>query len=46
MTILGNEFAEQIEAVGSAVTSLAVGDRVFGYNDTTFGSHYAVLDHP
>lgn len=37
--ILGNEFAGTVEAVGGEVTSLAVGDRVFGYNDSTFGAH-------
>lgn len=37
--ILGNEFAGTVEAVGDEVTVLAVGDRVFGYNDSTFGAH-------
>lgn len=41
--ILGNEFAGQIEAVGPAVRSFAVGDRVFGYDDTTFGAHAQYL---
>ncbi|MDD4971744.1 MAG: NAD(P)-dependent alcohol dehydrogenase [Paludibacter sp.] len=36
---LGNEFAGVIEAIGSNVTSFTVGDRVFGYNDKTFGAH-------
>lgn len=36
---LGNEFAGVVEAVGPDVTSYAVGDRVFGYNDRTFGAH-------
>lgn len=36
---LGNEFAGVVEAVGKDVKSFAVGDKVFGYNDTTFGAH-------
>jgi len=36
---LGNEFAGVIEAIGKAVTQFKIGDRVFGYNDTTFGAH-------
>jgi len=44
--ILGNEFAGVIESVGSAVTSFKSGDKVFGYNDTTFGGHaeYMVMN--
>ncbi|MFB9888275.1 NAD(P)-dependent alcohol dehydrogenase [Planobispora takensis] len=37
--IIGTEFAGEIEAVGSGVTSFGVGDRVFGYNDRGFGAH-------
>jgi NADPH:quinone reductase-like Zn-dependent oxidoreductase len=37
--ILGNEFAGEVQAVGRAVTSFAVGDRVFGYDDTAWGAH-------
>jgi len=37
--VLGNEFAGQIEAVGSGVTLFKIGDKVFGYNDTRFGAH-------
>jgi NADPH:quinone reductase-like Zn-dependent oxidoreductase len=37
--ILGNEFAGVIESVGEKVKSFRVGDRVFGYNDVTFGAH-------
>ncbi|WP_247235569.1 NAD(P)-dependent alcohol dehydrogenase [Telluribacter sp. SYSU D00476] len=36
---LGNEFAGEVEAVGPEVTSLRIGDKVFGYNDTRFGAH-------
>jgi NADPH:quinone reductase-like Zn-dependent oxidoreductase len=43
VTILGNEFAGQVEALGPAVTSFAVGDRVFGYDDTAFGAHAEYL---
>jgi NADPH:quinone reductase-like Zn-dependent oxidoreductase len=38
-TVLGNEFAGTVESVGSAVTSFAVGDRVFGYCEGVFGAH-------
>ena len=37
--ILGNEFAGKIEAVGKDVSSFKPGDKVFGYNDVTFGAH-------
>jgi len=43
---LGNEFAGEVEAVGSGVTSFQVGDRVFGYNGTRFGAHAEYLAMP
>ena len=43
VTILGNEFAGQVERVGSAVTRFGVGDRVFGYDDTACGAHAQYL---
>ena len=46
VTILGNEFAGAVEAVGSGVRSFAVGDRVFGYNGTRFGAHAEYLAMP
>jgi len=39
VAILGTEFAGEIETVGGAVTSFAVGDRVFGYCEGRFGAH-------
>jgi NADPH:quinone reductase-like Zn-dependent oxidoreductase len=46
VTILGNEFAGEVEAVGRGVTSFEVGDRVFGYNGTRFGAHAEYLAMP
>jgi NADPH:quinone reductase-like Zn-dependent oxidoreductase len=45
-TILGNEFAGMIEAVGSGVTAFKLGDRVFGYNEGPFGAHAEYLSIP
>jgi NADPH:quinone reductase-like Zn-dependent oxidoreductase len=45
-TILGNEFAGVVAAVGSGVTSFKVGDKVFGYNEGPFGAHAEYLSIP
>lgn len=44
--VLGCEFAGVVEATGSHVTAFQPGDRVFGYNDKSFGGHaeYTVAD--
>jgi NADPH:quinone reductase-like Zn-dependent oxidoreductase len=44
--VLGNEFAGEIVSVGKNVTEYKTGDRVFGYNDESFGGHaqFLVLD--
>jgi NADPH:quinone reductase-like Zn-dependent oxidoreductase len=36
---LGNEFAGVVEAIGKTVNQFKIGDKVFGYNDKTFGAH-------
>ncbi|MBO2450743.1 NAD(P)-dependent alcohol dehydrogenase [Actinomadura barringtoniae] len=45
-TIMGTEFAGVVEAVGGGITSFAVGDRVFGYNEGAFGAHAEYLSVP
>jgi NADPH:quinone reductase-like Zn-dependent oxidoreductase len=44
--VLGNEFAGVVEAIGGDVNSFAVGDRVFGYVEGTFGAHAEFLTVP
>ena len=39
VTVLGSEFAGEVVAVGSGVTSFRAGDRVFGYDDSRCGAH-------
>jgi NADPH:quinone reductase-like Zn-dependent oxidoreductase len=45
-TVLGNEFAGVVEEVGSGVTSLKIGDKVFGYNEGPFGAHAEYMSIP
>jgi NADPH:quinone reductase-like Zn-dependent oxidoreductase len=45
-TVLGNEFAGEVEAVGRGVRSFEVGDRVFGFNGSRFGAHAEFLAMP
>jgi NADPH:quinone reductase-like Zn-dependent oxidoreductase len=46
LTVLGNEFAGEVEAVGGGVTSFKAGDRVFGFNDISFGAHAEYMTMP
>ncbi|MDF2740713.1 MAG: NAD(P)-dependent alcohol dehydrogenase [Actinomycetia bacterium] len=45
-TVLGTEFAGEVEAVGGGVATFGVGDRVFGFSGTTFGAHAEYLVMP
>lgn len=44
--ILGCEFAGVVEATGASVTTFKNGDRVFGFNDISFGGHGEYLTIP
>lgn len=37
--ILGCEFAGIVEEIGKHVTTFKIGDKIFGFNDKTFGGH-------
>lgn len=37
--ILGSEFAGIVEEIGQNVSTFKIGDKVFGFNDKTFGGH-------
>ena len=44
--ILGCEFAGIIEKIGKDVKAFKIGDKVFGFNDKTFGGHAEYLTIP
>jgi len=44
--ILGTEFAGEVEAVGAAVSQVAVGDRLFGTSGLRFGAHAEYITMP
>jgi NADPH:quinone reductase-like Zn-dependent oxidoreductase len=44
--ILGNEFSGEIEAIGNDVKTFKAGDKVFGYNDKSFGAHAEYMVMP
>jgi NADPH:quinone reductase-like Zn-dependent oxidoreductase len=46
VTVLGSEFAGEVETVGAGVTSFRVGDRVFGFKGLPFGAHADYLAIP
>lgn len=37
--VLGSDFAGEVVGKGDSVTAFQIGDRVFGYDDSTFGGH-------
>jgi NADPH:quinone reductase-like Zn-dependent oxidoreductase len=43
VTVLGQEYAGEIESVGADVTAFAAGDRVFGQTDFTMGAYAEYL---
>lgn len=45
-TVLGSEFAGEVESIGARVTTFEPGDRVFGYVEGRFGAHAEYLTIP
>jgi NADPH:quinone reductase-like Zn-dependent oxidoreductase len=45
-TVLGCEFAGEVEAIGGGVTSSEVGEKVFGFSEGRFGAHAEYLTMP
>lgn len=45
-TILGSEFAGEVEAIGKDVQSFHVGDKVFGFHPDIFGAHVQYICLP
>jgi NADPH:quinone reductase-like Zn-dependent oxidoreductase len=43
LTVLGNEFAGEVEALGAGGTSFRPGDRVFGFSPNRYGAHAEYL---
>lgn len=41
--ILGCEFAGIVEEIGNNISTFKIGDKVFGYNDKSFGAHAEYL---
>ena len=41
--ILGCEFAGIVEEIGQHITTFKIGDKIFGFNDKTFGGHAEYL---
>ena len=45
-TVLGNEYAGVVEAVGSGVTAYGVGEKVFEDNEGPYGAHAEYMSIP
>ncbi|HWC43434.1 MAG TPA: NAD(P)-dependent alcohol dehydrogenase [Actinomycetota bacterium] len=46
VTVLGNEFAGEVEAVGGGASAFRPGDKVFGFSQNRFGAHAEYLAVP